>query len=206
MNNLGEKQKRVLDVIKRHIAKNGFPPTVREIGSELNLNSPASTQFHLNKLEDGGYIKRNKSKFRSLELLVDNEYLDINEDIVQIPLIGTITAGNPIEAIENPTEFFSVPINLIPLKKEIFALNISGNSMINVGINDKDIILIEKRNTANNGEIVAALLNDNEVTLKRFYKDKTHIRLQPENDEFEPIIVDNVSILGKAIGLYRKID
>lgn len=206
MNNLGEKQKRVLDVIKRHIAKNGFPPTVREIGSELNLNSPASTQFHLNKLEDSGYIKRNKSKFRSLELLVDNEYLDNNEDIVQIPLIGTITAGNPIEAIENPTEFFSVPINLIPLKKEIFALNISGNSMINVGINDKDIILIEKRNTANNGEIVAALLNDNEVTLKRFYKDKTHIRLQPENDEFEPIIVDNVSILGKAIGLYRKID
>lgn len=206
MNNITEKQKQVLDIIKKEIALKGFPPTVREIGAILNLSSPASTQFHLNKLEENGYIKKNKNKFRTLELLVDNEYLDSNEDIVNIPLIGFITAGHPIEAINNPGEYFPVPIHLIPLRKEVFALNISGNSMKNKGINDKDIIIIERKKTANNGEIVAALLNENEVTLKTFYKEKNHIRLQPENPDYDPIIVDNVDILGKAVGLYRKID
>ncbi len=206
MNIISDKQKQVLDVIKKHLAKKGFPPTVREIGAELNLSSPASTQFHLNKLEEHGYIKRNKSKFRSLELLVDNEYLDNKDDVVNIPLIGTITAGNPIEAIERPDEFFPLPINFIPFKKEVFALDISGDSMINKGIKDKDIIIIERRPDTNNGDIVAALLNENEVTLKTFYKEKNHIRLQPENERYSPIITDNVSILGKAIGLYRKID
>lgn len=206
MNNITDKQKQVLQIIKKHIAKKGFPPTVREIGEEMNLSSPASTQFHLNKLEDFGYIKKNKNKFRSLELLVENEFLNEDSDTVHIPLIGTITAGNPIEAIENPFEYFPVPINLIPLKKEVFALNISGNSMINKGIKDKDIVILERKNIANNGDIIAALLNENEVTLKTFYKEKDHVRLQPENEDFEPIIIDDISILGKAIGLYRKID
>lgn len=205
MEKLTERQKEILDTIKKYIAKNGFPPTVREIGKELNLSSPATTHFHLSKLESKGYIKKDKSKNRTLELLVPNEYLEETKDIATIPLIGTITAGNPIEAIENPDEFFSIPISLIPKKGEVFALNVKGTSMINKGIKDGDIVLIEKKRTANNGEIVAAMTNENEVTLKTFYKEQNHIRLQPENDTMAPIILNNVTILGKAIGLYRKI-
>lgn len=205
MEKLTDRQKEILDTIKKYIAKNGFPPTVREIGKELNLSSPATTHFHLSKLESKGYIKKDKSKNRTLELLVPNEYLEETKDIATIPLIGTITAGNPIEAIENPDEFFSIPISLIPKKGEVFALNVKGTSMINKGIRDGDIVLIEKKRTANNGEIVAAMTSENEVTLKTFYKEQNHIRLQPENDTMAPIILNNVTILGKAIGLYRKI-
>ena len=205
MEKLTDRQKEILDTIKKYIAKNGFPPTVREIGKELNLSSPATTHFHLSKLESKGYIKKDKSKNRTLELLVPNEYLEETKDIATIPLIGTITAGSPIEAIENPDEFFSIPISLIPKKGEVFALNVKGTSMINKGIRDGDIVLIEKKRTANNGEIVAAMTSENEVTLKTFYKEQNHIRLQPENDTMAPIILNNVTILGKAIGLYRKI-
>ncbi len=205
MEKLTERQKDILDTIKKYIAKKGFPPTVREIGKELNLSSPATTHFHLGKLESKGYIKKSKSQNRTIELLVPNEYLEKDNDVANIALIGTITAGNPIEAIENPDEFFSVPVNLIPKKKEIFALNVKGTSMINKGIRDGDIVLIEKKKDANNGEIVAAMTSENEVTLKTFYKEQNHIRLQPENDTMAPIILDNVTILGKAVGLYRKI-
>lgn len=205
MEKLTEKQKQMLDTLKRFIAKNGYPPTVRELGSALDLSSPATTHFHLSKLESKGYITKGKGKNRTLELLVPNEYLESNENVVDVALIGTITAGSPIEAIENPDEYFSVPVNLIPKKKEIFALNVKGTSMINKGIRDGDIVLIEKRKDANNGEIVAAMTSENEVTLKTFYKEQNHIRLQPENDTMAPIILDNVTILGKAVGLYRKI-
>ena len=204
MEKLTDKQKVILDTIKKYIAKNGFPPTVREIGKELNLSSPATTHFHLSKLECKGYIKKNKSKNRTIELLVPNEYLKDNSEVASIALIGTITAGNPIEAIENPDEFFSIPISLIPKRSEVFALNVKGSSMINKGIKDGDIVVIEKKKTANNGEIVAAMTDENEVTLKTFYKEQGHIRLQPENDSMAPIILDNVTILGKAVGLYRK--
>ena len=205
MEKLTEKQKQMLDALKKYIAKNGYPPTVRELGSELDLSSPATTHFHLSKLESKGYITKGKGKNRTLELLVPNEYLENNESVVDVALIGTITAGNPIEAIENPDEYFSVPVALIPKKKEIFALNVKGTSMINKGIRDGDIVLIEKKKDANNGEIVAAMTSENEVTLKTFYKEQNHIRLQPENDTMAPIILDNVTILGKAVGLYRKI-
>jgi repressor LexA len=205
MEKLTDKQKVILDTIKKYIAKNGFPPTVREIGKELNLSSPATTHFHLSKLENKGYIKKNKSKNRTIELLVPNEYLESNSEVANIALIGTITAGNPIEAIENPDEYFSIPISLIPKKGEVFALSVKGTSMINKGIRDGDIVIIEKKKTANNGEIVAAMTDANEVTLKTFYKEQGHFRLQPENDTMAPIILDNVSILGKAVGLYRKI-
>ena len=204
MEKLTDKQKTILETIKKYIAKYGFPPTVREIGNELNLSSPATTHFHLSKLESKGYIKKNKSKNRTIELLVPNEYLDKNSEIANIALIGNITAGNPIEAIENPDEYFSIPTSLIPKKSEVFALNVKGNSMINKGIRDGDIVVIEKKKTANNGEIVAAMTDENEVTLKTFYKEQSHIRLQPENDSMAPIILDNVTILGKAVGLYRK--
>lgn len=204
MEALTDRQNQILDTIKKFIAKNGYPPTVREIGALLNLSSPATTHFHLNRLESKGYIKKDKAKNRTLELLVPNEYLEKDDEVSNIALIGTITAGNPIEAIEKPNEYFSIPTSIIPKRSEVFALNVKGESMINKGINSGDIVIIKKTNQANNGEIVAAMTGECEVTLKTFYKEKKHIRLQPENDTMAPIILDNVTILGKAVGLYRK--
>lgn len=204
MEKLTKRQSDILKAVKKFIASHGYPPTVREIGSMLNLNSPATTHFHLNKLEEKGYIKKNESKNRALELLVPNEYTLKNDTTTSVALLGQITAGNPIEAIETPDEYFDIPTNLIPSNKEIFALHVQGTSMINKGIYNNDIVLIERDNSANNGDIVAAMTDENEVTLKTFYKEKDHIRLQPENDTMAPIILDNVTILGKAVGLYRR--
>ena len=202
---LTDRQQQILDTIKKYIAKNGYPPTVREIGSILNLSSPATIHFHLNRLENKGYIKKNKTKNRSLELLIPNEYLDKNNDVANIALLGTITAGNPIEAIENPNEYFSIPTNIIPKNSEVFALSVKGDSMINKGIYNNEIVIIKRCKNANNGDVIAAMPDDYEVTLKTFYKEKNHIRLQPENDTMAAIILNNVTIVGKAIGLYRKI-
>lgn len=202
---LTKKQGEILDFIKVYVANHGYPPTVREIAKKLKVNSPATIHSHLNKLAEKKYIKKDDSKNRAIELLVDNEYLNKNESIVSIPLLGNIKAGLPIEAIENPNDFFDVPSYLIPKNKEVYALNVSGDSMINIGIYDNDIVLIEKQNIARNGDIVVAMNDENEVTLKTFYKEKGHFRLQPENDTMEPIILNNVTILGKAIGLYRKL-
>ena len=204
MEKLTKRQSEILKALKKFMANHGYPPTVREIGAMLNLNSPATTHFHLNKLEEKGYIKKNESKNRALELLVPNEFLAKDDSTINIALLGQITAGNPIEAIETPNEYFSIPANLLSTSKEVFALHVKGSSMINKGIHNDDIVLIERNNTANNGEIVAAMTEENEVTLKTFYKEKEHIRLQPENDTMAPIILDNVTILGKAVGLYRK--
>ena len=156
----------------------------------------------------GFYKRKQNSKFRTIELLVDNEFIErneTNEDVVSVPLLGKISCGNPIEAIENPDEFFTLPASLIPARESIFTLKCQGDSMINVGIYDKDIVIIQKQNVARNGDIVAAMTDEGEVTLKTFYKEIDHIRLQPENDTMSPIIVNNCTILGKAIGLYRKI-
>lgn len=202
---LTKKQGEILDFIKVYVANHGYPPTVREIAKKLKVNSPATIHSHLNKLVEKKYIKKDDSKNRAIELLVDNEYLNKNESIVSVPLLGNIKAGLPIEAIENPNNFFEVPSYLIPKNKEVYALNVSGDSMINIGIYDNDIVLIEKQNIARNGDIVVAMNDENEVTLKTFYKEKGHFRLQPENDTMEPIILNNVTILGKAIGLYRKL-
>ena len=205
MEKLTSRQNDILQTIKKFIASHGYPPTVREIGKELNLRSPATIHFHLKKLEEKGYLRKDDSKNRTMEILVDNEYLNKDDNVVDIALLGNITAGNPIEAIETPNEFFSIPASLVNTKKELCALNVHGESRINKGILDNDIVIIEKSKTANNGEIVAAMTKDNEVTLKSFYKEKDHIRLQPENDTMAPIILDDVTILGKAVGLYRKI-
>ena len=202
---LTKKQGEILDFIKVYVANHGYPPTVREIAKKLKVNSPATIHSHLNKLAEKKYIKKDDSKNRAIELLVDNEYLNKNESIVSVPLLGNIKAGLPIEAIENPNDFFDVPSYLIPKNKEVYALNVSGDSMINIGIYDNDIVLIEKQNIARNGDIVVAMNDENEVTLKTFYKEKGYFRLQPENDTMEPIILNNVTILGKAIGLYRKL-
>lgn len=205
MKELTKKQNLILDYIKSYIVAHGYPPTIREIGTAVGSSSPATIHAHLANLEEKGYIKKQNSKNRALELLVDNEYEPKNELIVDVPLLGKITAGSPIEAIENPNEYFSLPSYLIPKNKEVFTLNVSGCSMINAGILDGDIVIVEKRNTARNGEIVVAMTDDNEVTLKTYYKEDGYFRLQPENDTMDPIILNNVIILGKAIGLYRKI-
>lgn len=202
---LTSRQQEILQYIKKYIVKYGYPPTVREIAKAMGVSSPATIHAHLSNLEEKGMIKKENSKNRAIELLVENEYLDKNDDIVQVPLLGKITAGSPIEAIENPGEYFALPTNLIPNNKEIFTLYVSGDSMINVGIYDGDIVIVERTNEARNGDIVVAMTDDNEVTLKTFYKEKDRVRLQPENDNMEPIILDNVSILGRAIGLYRKL-
>ena len=204
MEKLTKRQNDILDVVKKFIATHGYPPTVREIGKELNLSSPATTHFHLNRLEDKGYIRKNESKNRAMELLVENEYRTTDSNMTTIPLVGTITAGDPIEAIENPDEYFSVPSSILSKGKEVFALSVKGESMINKGIHDKDVVIIERVNNANNGDIIAAMTSENEVTLKTFYKEKNHIRLQPENDTMSPLIFDTITILGRAVGLYRK--
>lgn len=205
MEKLTNQQEKMLDIIKKYVVKHGYAPTVRELCQEMNLSSTATVQVHLNNLEKKGYIKKEESKNRTIEILVDNEYEIKNELIIEVPLLGKITAGNPIEAIERPDEYFSLPSYLIPKNKDVFTLLVSGESMINAGILDGDIIIVERKNTANNGEIVVAMTDENEVTLKTFYKEKDHFRLQPENDIMAPFIMDNVTILGKAIGLYRKI-
>ena len=205
MKELTKKQNEILSFIKKFIVSHGYPPTTREIGAALGISSPATIHVHLSKREQKGYIKKENSKNRALELLVENEYEEKNENIIEVPLLGKITAGNPIEAIENPNEYFQLPSYLIPKNKDVFTLKVDGESMINAGIFDGDIVIVEKRNTARNGEIVVAMTDENEVTLKTFYKEKDHFRLQPENDSMDPFIFDNITILGKAIGLYRKI-
>ena len=205
MEKLTTQQEKLLDKLKQYIVKHGYSPTVRELCKEMDLSSTATVQVHLNNLEKKGYIRKEESKNRTIEILVNNEYEIKNELIVEVPLLGKITAGNPIEAIERPDEYFSLPSYLIPKNKDVFTLLVSGESMINAGILDGDIVIVERKNTANNGEIVVAMTDENEVTLKTFYKESNYFRLQPENDTMDPIILDNVSILGIAIGLYRKL-
>ena len=205
MKELTKRQQDILTYVKKYTAKHGYPPTIREICAGVNLSSPATVFVHIKNLEKAGYVKSSNNKFRTLELLVDNEYEEKNEDVVKVPLLGKVTAGSPITAIETPNEFFDLPSSLIPKASEVFTLHVSGESMINAGIYDNDYVIIKKQNNAKNGEIVVAMTDENEVTLKRFYKEKDHIRLQPENDTMAPIILPNCTILGIAVGLYRKI-
>lgn len=205
MEKLTKRQEDTLRFIKEYIVSHGYPPTVREIAEAIDVSSPATVQAHLDRLADKGYIKRGSNKNRTIELMVNNEFNKKNDTIVDVPLLGKITAGSPIEAIENPNDFFSLPVWLVPKDKEVFSLLVDGESMIEAGILDGDIVIVEKCNTARNGQIVVAMTEENEVTLKTFYKEKDHFRLQPENSTMQPIILNNVFILGKAIGLYRKI-
>lgn len=204
MEKLTTKQEEILTSIKKFIADNGYSPTIRELCKICNLNSTATMFVHLKNLSNKGYINQAGSKSRTLELNVPNEYDKKSDNIVNVPLLGKVAAGNPIEAIEMPNEFFALPKELIPLNNEVFTLEVNGDSMINIGIFDNDIVIVKKQKSANNGDIVVAMTDENEVTLKRFFKENDHIRLQPENDYLEPIILNNVTILGKAIGLYRK--
>ena len=199
-----KRQKDVLDYVKKYVAEHGYPPAIREICKGVNLSSPATVFVHLKNLEQLGLIKTTSNKFRTIEILGTNEYLETNEDVVKVPLLGKITAGSPITAIEQPNEFFDIPASLIPATATVFTLHVSGESMINAGIYDGDYVIVQKQSNAKNGDIVVAMTEENEATIKRFYKENGHIRLQPENDTMDPIILNNCTILGKAIGLYRK--
>lgn len=202
---LTKRQEEILNYIKKYIAVHGFPPAIREICAGVGLSSPATVFVHIKNLESLGYLKSTNNKFRTIELLVENEYLEKEENLVKVPLLGKITAGSPITAIEQPDEYFDLPASLIPKSGQVFTLHVSGESMINRGIFDNDYVIIKRQNEAKNGDIVVAMTDENEVTLKTFYKEKDHIRLQPENDTMEPLIFNNITILGIAIGLYRKI-
>lgn len=205
MEKLTGKQEKILNNIKKFIADNGYAPTIRELCKISNLSSTATMFVHLKNLTKKGYINQTENKFRTIELNVPNEFDSRSDSVVSIPLLGKVAAGNPIEAIENPNDYFSLPKELVPKNHEVFALEVNGESMINAGIFDGDIVIVKREKEANNGDIVVAMTEENEVTLKRFYKESNHIRLQPENDTMEPIILNNCYILGKAIGLYRNI-
>ncbi len=218
-NELGKREKDILNFIEKQIKEKGYPPSVREIGKSVGLSSTATVHGYLTKLEEKGYIKKENQKGRTLRLLKgtkneskDNNQIDIkengknlytNKELVEVPVIGKITAGAPILAVENISDTFPIPIDFVG-NSESFMLTVSGESMIEAGILDGDYILVKKQNVARNGEIVVALIED-EATVKTFYKEKDHIRLQPENSAMDPIIVKNCEILGKVAGVFRKL-
>lgn len=199
MNNLKDKQLEIFEFLKIYTANKGYPPSVREICEAVSLKSTSTVHGHLKRLESKGLLRRDPTKPRALEI-IDPDCP--KKEMLHIPIVGRVTAGIPILATENIEDSFPVPTDFIKHNKELFMLKVVGNSMINVGINDGDLAIIEKTPTALNGDIVVALI-DNEATIKTFYKEKDHIRLQPENDTLEPIIVNDCSILGKLVGLFR---
>ena len=194
------KQKEILEYLKTQIINKGYPPAVREICEAVNLKSTSSVHSHLETLEKNGYIKRDPSKPRAIEI-IDDGFNGTRRELVNVPIIGTITAGQPILAVENMEGYFPIPSEYMP-NEETFMLRVKGESMINVGIFDGDKILVQRQNTAHNGDIVVAMIDDS-VTVKTFYKEKGYFRLQPENDAMSPIIVTECNILGKVIGLFR---
>lgn len=195
-----EKQQKILDYIKEEILEKGYPPTVREICDRVGLSSPSSVHSHLSSLEANGYIKRDPSKPRAIEI-VDDEFALTRRDISNIPIVGRVAAGEPLLAVENIEDYFAVPAEFLP-HAETFILKVKGDSMINVGFFEGDYLIVEKTNTAKNGDIVVALVEDS-VTVKRFYKETDYIRLQPENDDMDPIMVHDCTIVGKVHSLYR---
>lgn len=195
-----QKQSEILEYIKSQILNKGYPPSVRDICQAVNLKSTSSVHAHLESLEKNGYIRRDPTKSRTIEIIDDNFNLSRRE-VVNIPLIGQVAAGQPLLAVENVAEYFPVPAEYMP-NGETFMLKVKGDSMVNMGIYDGDQIIVKKQNTASNGEVIVALVDDS-ATVKRFYKENGHIRLQPENEFMDPIIVDDCEILGKVIGLIR---
>ena len=197
---ISAKQKEILDYIKDQIITRGFPPSVRDICAAVKLSSTSSVHSHLETLEKNGYIRRDPAKPRTIEI-VDDSFNLTRRELVSVPIIGTVTAGQPILAVENIEGYFPIPSEYMP-NEQTFMLKVKGESMINAGILDGDQILVRQQNTARNGDPVVALIDDS-VTVKTFYREGGHIRLQPENDTMEPIIVHDVTILGKVIGLFR---
>ncbi|MGX6969715.1 transcriptional repressor LexA [Vagococcus bubulae] len=200
-----KRSSRQLDVLKyihEQVEKKGYPPTVREIGTAVNLSSTSTVHGHLSRLEKKGLITRDPTKPRAIELTSEGLKM-IGVTSPFIPMLGVVTAGEPILAVEEASDFFPLPPDLKYEENSLFMLTIRGDSMINAGIFDGDHVIVKKQSSAINGEVVIAMTDDNEATCKRFFKENNHIRLQPENDTMEPIILSNVSILGIVVGLYR---
>ena len=208
---LNKREKTILKFIEKQIMTDGYPPSVREIGQAVGLSSTATVHGYLERIEKKGYIKKKDKKGRTLRLLkgstgetkkTSSKDFYTQKELVEVPVVGKITAGMPILAVENVTDTFPIPIDFVG-NSECFMLTVRGESMIEAGILDGDYILVKKQNNANNGEIVVALIED-EATVKTFYKEKDHIRLQPENSTMNPIIVPTCEILGKVAGVFRK--
>ena len=197
---ISNKQQEILDYIKEEILKRGYPPAVREICEAVNLKSTSSVHSHLETLEKNGYIRRDPTKPRAIEIC-DDSFQMVRTEMVSIPVVGRVAAGEPILAEENIESYFPVPADVVP-RGESFILKVKGDSMINVGIFSGDQIFVNACNTANNGDTVVALVDDS-ATVKTFYKEKDHIRLQPENSALDPIIVPTCEILGKVFGVFR---
>lgn len=203
---LNKKQLEIYNFIVEEVQKKGYPPTVREICQGVSLKSTSTVHGHLERLENKGFIRRDPTLPRAIEILGRNDSttLPIQKEMVQVPVVGRVTAGQPILAVENIEDTFPLPVDFIG-KRESFILCIRGESMIDAGILDGDYVIVEQRNTASNGDIVVALLEEEEATVKRFFKEKGHVRLQPENAFMDPIIVSDARILGKVTGVIRKL-
>ncbi len=197
---LTDKQQQILEFIKHRILEKGYPPAVREICQAVHLRSTSSVHSHLETLERKGYIRRDPTKPRAIEI-IDDDFNLARREIVHIPIVGTITAGEPILAVENIEDYFPMQPDFIS-SRDTFMLHVRGESMINAGIMDGDLVIVQQQPTADNGDIVVAMIDDS-ATVKRFYKEDGHYRLQPENDAMDPIVVPEVSVIGKVIGLYR---
>ena len=197
---ISSKQREILEYIKAEILRIGYPPAVREICEAVNLRSTSSVHSHLETLEKNGYIRRDPTKPRAIEI-IDDSFNLTRREMVNVPMVGKVAAGEPILAEQNITNYFPIPMEFMP-NNDTFMLTVKGESMVNVGIYDGDYVLVESRSTASNGEIVVALVEDS-ATVKTFYKENGFYRLQPENDFMDPIIVREVQILGKVIGVFR---
>lgn len=207
MAKLSNRQQMILDFIKSEVETKGYPPSVREIAKAVGLASSSTVHGHLSRIESKGYIRRDPTKPRAIEIIDKSIDSSIPRDEAKyIPVIGKVTAGIPITAVENIEEFIPVPSMNTSPDDQLFVLVIEGDSMIEAGIHDGDRVIVRQQNTAENGDIVVAMTDDDEATVKRFFKEEDHIRLQPENPHMDPIRLNNVSILGKVIGLYRKIN
>jgi len=199
-NKISQKQQEILEYLKEVILAKGYPPTVREICEKVDLKSTSSVHSHLETLEKKGYIKRDPAKPRAIEIC-DDSFQMVRTEMASLPVYGNVAAGQPILAVDNVLDYFPIPASEVP-RGESFILNVKGDSMINVGILSGDKILVNKCESASNGDIVVALVDDS-ATVKTFYKENGHIRLQPENDSMDPIIVPDCQILGKVFGVYR---
>lgn len=194
------RQREILEYIRKETQSRGYPPSVREIGLAIGLSSSSTVHGHLQRLEEKGYIKRDPTKPRAIEVTAD--YSGRQKRIINVPLVGRVTAGQPILAVENVEDSFPLPYDMVRTE-ESFLLRVQGESMINAGIHDGDYVIVRKQESAHNGEIIVALLGD-EATVKRFFRESDHIRLQPENDAMAPILAKDVSVLGKVVGLFRR--
>jgi len=202
---ISKRQEDILTFIKEEVRTKGYPPSVREIGEAVGLASSSTVHGHLARLESKGLIRRDPTKPRAIEILDQEETTIQKQSVVHVPLVGKVTAGLPITAIENIEEYFPLPDAYGTSEDNLFMLEVMGESMIEAGILDGDYVIVKQTTTANNGEIVVAMTEDDEATVKRFFKEKTHFRLQPENSSMDPILVNQVTILGKVVGLYRNI-